>query len=274
MTCLLPPLCQSTPTLQAALQKHAGVFFCPQLRHPLNDLFTTASPPVHANSSGSASETCRCVLLPSAQTPLNDLSTTASPPAHLNSLDSASETCRCVLLPSAEAPFNDLSTTMCTSPPAHANSSGSASETCRCVLLPSAQTPCNDLSTTTSQLVHANFLNTASETCRCVLLPSAQTPLNDLSTIYHLSSSPRQHFIQRFRNIQVCSLALSSDTHLITCLLPRLLVKREMLNRGLNRGRGLGIDEAFFLGFMFEPQNRRELSNFAQTRSRSRREVF
>ncbi|MFN9978853.1 MAG: hypothetical protein ACK53Y_03005 [bacterium] len=46
-----------------------------------------------------------------------------------------------------------------------------------------------------------------------------------------------------------------------------------MLNRGLNRGQGLGIDEAF-LGFMFEPQNRRELSNFAQTRSRSRREVF
>ncbi len=32
--------------------------------------------PVHANSSGSASETCRCVLLPSAQTSLNDLSTT------------------------------------------------------------------------------------------------------------------------------------------------------------------------------------------------------
>ena len=30
----------------------------------------------------------------------------------------------------------------------------------------------------------------------------------------------------------------------------------------------------FFLGFMFEPRNRRELSNFAQTRSRSRREDF
>jgi hypothetical protein len=30
----------------------------------------------------------------------------------------------------------------------------------------------------------------------------------------------------------------------------------------------------FLLGFMFEPQNRRELSNFAQTRSRSRREDF
>jgi len=30
----------------------------------------------------------------------------------------------------------------------------------------------------------------------------------------------------------------------------------------------------FFLGFMFEPRNRRELSNFAQSRSRSRRENF
>jgi len=30
----------------------------------------------------------------------------------------------------------------------------------------------------------------------------------------------------------------------------------------------------FFLGFMFEPRNRRELSNFAQTRSWSRREDF
>ncbi len=30
----------------------------------------------------------------------------------------------------------------------------------------------------------------------------------------------------------------------------------------------------FFLGFMFEPRNRRELSNFAQTQSRSRREDF
>ncbi len=30
----------------------------------------------------------------------------------------------------------------------------------------------------------------------------------------------------------------------------------------------------FFLGFMFEPRNRRERSNFAQTRSRSRREDF
>jgi hypothetical protein len=30
----------------------------------------------------------------------------------------------------------------------------------------------------------------------------------------------------------------------------------------------------YFLGFMFKPQNRRELSNFAQTRSRSRREDF
>ena len=29
-----------------------------------------------------------------------------------------------------------------------------------------------------------------------------------------------------------------------------------------------------FLGFMFEPRNRQELSNFAQTRSRSRREYF
>ena len=30
----------------------------------------------------------------------------------------------------------------------------------------------------------------------------------------------------------------------------------------------------FFLGFMFEPRNRQELSNFAQTLSRSRREDF
>jgi len=30
----------------------------------------------------------------------------------------------------------------------------------------------------------------------------------------------------------------------------------------------------FFLGFMFEPRNRRELSNFAQTRSWSRRQDF
>jgi hypothetical protein len=30
----------------------------------------------------------------------------------------------------------------------------------------------------------------------------------------------------------------------------------------------------FFCRFMFEPRNRRELSNFAQTRSRSRREDF
>jgi hypothetical protein len=30
----------------------------------------------------------------------------------------------------------------------------------------------------------------------------------------------------------------------------------------------------FFLGFMFESRNRRELSNFAQSRSRSRREDF
>jgi hypothetical protein len=65
----------------------------------------TDSLPAHANSSGSASETCRCVLLPSAQTPFNDLSTTASPPVHANSSDSASKTCRCVFLPSAPDTF-------------------------------------------------------------------------------------------------------------------------------------------------------------------------
>jgi hypothetical protein len=30
----------------------------------------------------------------------------------------------------------------------------------------------------------------------------------------------------------------------------------------------------YFFGFMFEPRNRQELLNFAQTRSRSRREYF
>jgi hypothetical protein len=132
MICLLQPLHQSTPALQTALQKHAGLFFCPELRHPLNDLSTTASPPVHANSSDEASETCRCVLLPSAQPPLNDLSSTASLPVHANSSGSALETCRCVLLPSAQTSLNDLQT----SQPVHTNSSHSASKTCRSIFCP------------------------------------------------------------------------------------------------------------------------------------------
>ncbi len=54
----------------------------------------------------------------------------------------------------------------------------------------------------------------------------------------------------------------------------RLLVKREIA-----KSRAWIETEArqrrnFFLGFMFEPRNRLELSNFAQSRSRSRRENF
>ncbi len=46
------------------------------------------------------------------------------------------------------------------------------------------------------------------------------------------------------------------------------------LNRGPESRPRLGSDATFFLGFMFEPRNRRELSNFAQSRSRSCREDF
>ncbi len=39
------------------------------------------------------------------------------------------------------------------------------------------------------------------------------------------------------------------------------------------RGRGLGLDEFFFLNRLI-PRTRRGISNFAKTRNRSRREVF
>jgi hypothetical protein len=73
---------------------------------------------------------------------------------------------------------------------------------------------------------HANSSGSASETCRCVLLPSA-------------SASPRYLFRQRFRNMQVCFFALSSDTLLMTCLKPPLSQSLPTLQAALQKHAGV-----------------------------------
>jgi hypothetical protein len=74
MPCLLVD--STSETYRSVLLPSPGASF--------NDLSTTTSQPVHANSSDKASETCRYVFLPTAQTPLNVLSRIASPPVHAN----------------------------------------------------------------------------------------------------------------------------------------------------------------------------------------------
>jgi hypothetical protein len=60
----------------------------------------------------------------------------------------------------------------------------------------------------------------------------------------------------------------------ITSFSTRLLVKREIAKSRPEWRPRPRKRRDFFFGFMFEPRNRRELSNFAQSRSRSRREYF
>ncbi len=55
---------------------------------------------------------------------------------------------------------------------------------------------------------------------------------------------------------------------------PRLWMKREIAKSRPEWRPRPRQRRDFFLGFMFEPRNRRERSNFAQTRSRSHREDF
>jgi hypothetical protein len=70
-----------------------------------------------------------------------------------------------------------------------------------------------------------------------------------------------------YRPASLCSLAGRYDN-------PRLWMKREISKSRPELRPRPRHWRGFFLGFMFEPRNRWELSNFAQTWSRSRRKDF